>query len=98
MYVREVMSSPAVVATPDTPVKHAAGQLAENAFTSLPVIDPDGGLVGVVNEADLLWSTGSRPIPGPPGRGRRRPAPAPRSATSCTPTCSSPARRKASPT
>ncbi len=54
MYVREVMSSPAVTVTSETPVKQAAGQLAENGFTSMPVLDADGALVGVVNEADLL--------------------------------------------
>ncbi len=74
MYVREVMSSPAVTATAGMPVKQAAGQLARNAFTSLPVLDPDGGLIGVVNEADLLAhrfppdprAPGPRPkVPGP---------------------------------
>ncbi len=54
MHVREVMSSPVVVAAPGTPVKQAAGQLAENGFTSLPVVDADGSLIGVVNEPDLL--------------------------------------------
>ncbi|MDQ2709769.1 MAG: CBS domain-containing protein [Actinomycetota bacterium] len=54
MYVREVMSSPAISVTPGTPVKHAADQLAGNGFTSMPVLDAGGGLVGVVNEADLL--------------------------------------------
>lgn len=54
MRVREVMSSPAVVVAPGTPVKQAALTLAENAFTCLPVVDADGGLVGLVGEPDLL--------------------------------------------
>ncbi|MDQ2706985.1 MAG: CBS domain-containing protein [Actinomycetota bacterium] len=52
--MREVMSSPAIAVTPGTPVKHAADQLAGNGFTSMPVLDAGGGLVGVVSEADLL--------------------------------------------
>ncbi|WP_214369167.1 CBS domain-containing protein [Pseudonocardia sp. H11422] len=54
MRVCEVMSSPAVVVTPDTPVKQAALALAENAFTSLPVVDVDSSFVGLVSEPDLL--------------------------------------------
>ena len=53
MHVADVMSSPAVVTTPDTPIKDAAAQLAERLFTSMPVV-VDGSLVGIVTEADLL--------------------------------------------
>jgi CBS domain-containing protein len=53
MHVADVMSSPAVVATPDTPIKTAAARLAERGFTSMPVV-VDAELVGMVSEADLL--------------------------------------------
>lgn len=54
MRVRDVMSSPAVVVTPETPAKLAAALLDEHGFTCLPVVDCDGKLVGAVSEADLL--------------------------------------------
>jgi CBS domain-containing protein len=54
MYVREVMSSPAVTATAATPVKVAAARMFGGGFASLPVLDSCGSRVGVVNEADLL--------------------------------------------
>jgi CBS domain-containing protein len=56
MRVREVMSSPAVVVTPETSVKHAAAVLDQRGFTCLPVIDGDGKLAGAVSEADLLMN------------------------------------------
>jgi CBS domain-containing protein len=52
--VREVMSTPAVVVTPETAVKQAAALLDERGFTCLPVVDADARLVGAVSEADLL--------------------------------------------
>ncbi len=72
MYVREVMSSPAVTVAPATPVKVAAAQMFGEGFTSLPVLDPDGSLVGVVNEADLLIH---RFPPDPRAAGPRPPLP-----------------------
>ena len=56
MRVREVMSGPAVVAAPQTPVKQAAALLDERGFTCLPVVDSEGKLVGAVSEADLLMN------------------------------------------
>jgi CBS-domain-containing membrane protein len=56
MRVRDVMSEPAVVVAPETPVKHAAALLDEHGFTCLPVVDSDGKLVGAVSEADLLMN------------------------------------------
>jgi CBS domain-containing protein len=48
------MSSPVVTVTPDTTVKDAANLLACNGFTALPVVDGDGGLIGIVTEADVV--------------------------------------------
>jgi CBS domain-containing protein len=56
MRVRQVMSSPAVVAAPETSVKQAAAVLDEHGFTCLPVVDAYGHLVGAVSEADLLMN------------------------------------------
>jgi len=48
------MTRAVVTACPLTPVKEAAEVLVTNGFTTLPVVDADGLLVGVVTEADLL--------------------------------------------
>jgi CBS domain-containing protein len=54
MLVREVMSSPVVTVGPRTPVKQAVRLLDEHRITSMPVVDEEGRLVGVVSEADVL--------------------------------------------
>lgn len=54
MRIREIMSSPAVVVSPELPVKDAAALLASHGFTCLPVVAGDGRLVGLVSEAELL--------------------------------------------
>jgi CBS domain-containing protein len=54
MRVRDIMSSPVVTVTVVTTVKHAADVLASNGFTALPVVDDDGGLIGIVTEVDLV--------------------------------------------
>ncbi len=60
--VADVMSSTPVVVKPDTPLKDAIQLLAERRITGLPVINPDGKLVGVISESDLMWQeTGVTP-------------------------------------
>jgi CBS domain-containing protein len=54
MLVREVMTSPAVTVAPYTTAREALRLLDECRITALPVVDDDGGVVGVVSEADLL--------------------------------------------
>ena len=54
MLAREVMSSPAITVTPRTSVRQALRLLDEHNITSLPVVDKDGMLRGVVSEADLV--------------------------------------------
>lgn len=54
MLVREVMSSPAVTVSPRTPVKEGLRILDRHRVTALPVVAPDGRLLGIVSEADLL--------------------------------------------
>lgn len=54
MLAREIMTSPVVTAEPDLPVKDVARLLDHNEITSLPVVDDQQKLVGIVSEADLL--------------------------------------------
>ena len=60
--IGEVMSSPPVVAAPDTPVSEAALAMSEAKIGCLPVLDGDE-LVGFVTATDLLrhFGGGRRP-------------------------------------
>ena len=53
MQVREHMSTPAIVVSPDTPVAKAMEILRVRRIGRLPVVE-DGRLVGIVSEPDLL--------------------------------------------
>jgi CBS domain-containing protein len=54
MKVRDVMTSPAVTVTPETPFTAVVATLLEHDFSGVPVVDPQRGLVGVVSETDLV--------------------------------------------
>jgi CBS domain-containing protein len=54
MRARDIMSHPVFTVTPDTPARVASGILTENRISSLPVLDPNGRIVGMVSELDLL--------------------------------------------
>jgi CBS-domain-containing membrane protein len=56
MKARDVMTSPVVTLQPDTPVPAAAALLYSHGFTSAPVLDAAGQIVGIVAEADLVRS------------------------------------------
>lgn len=49
----DVMTSPVISVTPDTPVREIAALLFERRISGLPVVE-NGRLVGMVSEADLL--------------------------------------------
>jgi len=50
----EAMTSPAVTIGPTRPVAEAAARMIEQGVNRLPVVDDDGGLVGIVTRADLV--------------------------------------------
>ncbi len=54
MLVREVMSSPAVTVSRRAAPDVAIVMMARGGYTTLPVVDELGELVGIVSEADLL--------------------------------------------
>ncbi|TDU83770.1 BON domain-containing protein [Kribbella voronezhensis] len=54
MLIRELMTSPAVTVTGQTPIGAALRLMDERKITSLPVVDHHGGLIGIVSEADLV--------------------------------------------
>ncbi len=52
--VSEMMHSPVVTITPEEPLARAARQMLDNRIGSLPVLDADGQIVGMLTETDLL--------------------------------------------
>jgi CBS domain-containing protein len=50
----QLMTSPAVTIHPDAPVGSAARLLNSHHLRRLPVVDPDGRLLGIVSRRDLL--------------------------------------------
>jgi CBS domain-containing protein len=51
--VRDIMTTDVVTVRPRTPLRETAHLLVGHRFTALPVVDADGGLVGIVTESDL---------------------------------------------
>lgn len=65
MLVREPMTSPAVTIRPDNEAVEAARLLDRLSLTSLPVVDADLRLLGIIGEADLLaWVARPSVTPG----------------------------------
>jgi CBS-domain-containing membrane protein len=54
MNVADVMTQKVISVTPETTIAEAARLLLEHRISGLPVVDPDGAVVGVVTEGDLL--------------------------------------------
>lgn len=54
MLVREVMTRWPITVHPETSTREALRRLDEHTITSMPVVRPDGRIVGVVSEADLV--------------------------------------------
>ena len=54
MQAKDIMSSPVVTATPETPLKWLAALLLARGISSVPVVDASGSLIGIVSETDLL--------------------------------------------
>jgi CBS domain-containing protein len=53
MRVKDIMGAPPAVLAPDTTITAALDRLQEHRSTSLPVVDEEGALVGLVTPADL---------------------------------------------
>lgn len=56
MKAGEIMSRPVITVGAQAPVRKAVALLAEHHITSLPVVDDDGQVIGIVSEVDLLRS------------------------------------------
>ncbi len=54
MQARDIMTAAVVTVSPDTPVTEIARTLLDKGISAVPVCGPDGSIVGVVSEADLM--------------------------------------------
>ena len=53
--VSQIMTSPAITVTEDTPLRRAASLMHSNRIKELPVVDgPSGRIVGLVKQSDLI--------------------------------------------
>jgi CBS domain-containing protein len=51
---KDIMQRPAIAATPRASLRDLAAQLVTNEFSGMPVVDPDGRVIGVVTESDIV--------------------------------------------
>jgi len=51
---KEIMQTPVIAATPQASLRDIAARLVTNEFSGMPVADPDGRVVGVITEADII--------------------------------------------
>jgi CBS domain-containing protein len=63
MKAKDVMTTRVVSVAPDVTVKEIASTLLSHRISAVPVVDPDGRLVGIVSEGDLIRrpETGTAP-------------------------------------
>jgi CBS-domain-containing membrane protein len=54
LIARELMTAPAITISPDATIEAAARLAARSRVRSLPVVDPDSKLVGIVTRSDLI--------------------------------------------
>jgi CBS domain-containing protein len=54
MKVEKIMTREVISVTPETPLKEVARLLVANRISGVPVVGPDGEVLGVVSEADIL--------------------------------------------
>ena len=59
MKAREIMTRDVITVTEDTPVLDVAKILSERRISAVPVCGPEGAVVGLISEFDLLSREGS---------------------------------------
>ncbi len=62
MIVRDVMTPSVITVRSDATVAHAAKVMLEGRINALPVVDSNGGLVGIVTHSDFGLSLKHRPL------------------------------------
>ena len=61
MRARDIMTTPTFALTPSATLEEAAEMMTGHGFTTMPVVDAGGQLLGLLSEADILRA------PVPPG-------------------------------
>jgi len=61
--VRDIMTREVISVSPETEIVQAAKLLLEKGVNGLPVIDRDGGLVGIICQSDLIAQQKNLPLP-----------------------------------
>jgi CBS domain-containing protein len=65
MKIESLMTKHVVTAAPETPLKRVARMLTRYRISGVPIVDAEGGVLGVVTEADILCKEqGLAPEPG----------------------------------
>ena len=54
MKAKDMMTSPVVTVEPDVAVLQAVRIMLQRRMSGLPVVDKEGGLVGIITEGDFL--------------------------------------------
>jgi len=54
MQASDIMTKKVVTVTPDTQISDIAKLMIKNHISAVPVVDPDGAVVGLVSEGDLM--------------------------------------------
>ncbi|MCP1966548.1 CBS domain-containing protein [Bradyrhizobium elkanii] len=54
MYAHQIMARKVLSTTPDSAILDAANIILQHRVSGLPVVDPDGTLVGIITEGDFL--------------------------------------------
>ena len=57
--LQDVMSTPAITTGPDADIREVALKLDEKRIKSLPVVDEQGRLIGVISRADIVRAIGA---------------------------------------
>lgn len=52
--VEDIMSTPVITATSDMDIRDVAAIFAEKRIKRIPVIDPDGKLIGIISRQDIV--------------------------------------------
>jgi CBS domain-containing protein len=60
---KDVMTRDVITVTPETEVTVIAKLLLEKHFNGVPVVDQEGGLVGIICQSDLIAEQKKLPIP-----------------------------------
>lgn len=59
--VKNAMSAPPITTEPDADIKEIAAVLDLHRIKRLPVVDPDGKLLGIISRGDIVRAMGKKP-------------------------------------